>query len=76
MGGAVSGHCLPLVGAPCNPQASVLTLHDTTGGLTVLLTAVSTEKKGLNLHWPMILDAYCFLNVTVRDGQLCNDEPC
>lgn len=66
--------CLSPVGAPCNPQGWVLMLH--AGGLTVVLTAVSTEKRRLNLHWPMILGAYCFLNVILRHGQLSNDEHC
>lgn len=68
------GQCLSPVGAPCNLQGWVLMLH--AGGLKVVLTAVSPEKRRLNLHWPMILDAYCFLNVMLRHGQLSNDEPC
>lgn len=68
------GQCLPLAGAPCNPQGWVLILH--AGGLTVVLTALSTAKRRLNLHWHRILDAYCFLNVILRDSQLSNEEPC
>lgn len=70
MGGAVPEQCLPLVGAPCNPQGRVLMLH--AGGPTVVLTTLSTAKSRLNLCWPMILDSYCFPNLILRDGQLSN----